>query len=106
MACRAVGRAGMRGSTKKRGATWAYVVDLGNDNATGRRRQLFKRGFPPKKLAEEALTQVLDQINQRQFVRPVKGTLGAYLLDQWLPTKKHDLRESTWHGYDKQIAQT
>ena len=29
----------MRGSVKKPGATWVYVVDLGRDVATGKRLQ-------------------------------------------------------------------
>ena len=39
----------MRGSVVKRGNTWSYVVDVGRDPVTGRRRQRWKRGFPTKR---------------------------------------------------------
>jgi Arm DNA-binding domain len=35
----------MRGSIKKRGSTYTYVVDIGPDPATGKRRQRTKGGF-------------------------------------------------------------
>jgi Arm DNA-binding domain len=42
----------MRGSVVKRGNTWSYVVDVGRDPMSGRRRQRWKGGFPTKREAE------------------------------------------------------
>jgi integrase len=39
----------MRGHVRKRGNTWSYVIDVGTDPATGRRRQRTKGGFPTRK---------------------------------------------------------
>jgi Arm DNA-binding domain len=39
----------MRGSIKKRGSTYTYVVDIGPDPATGKRRQRTKGGFRTRK---------------------------------------------------------
>jgi integrase len=34
-------------------------------------------------------------------VRPVRVTLGAFLFDEWLPTKRAGLRPSTFNSYDR-----
>ena len=34
----------MRGHVHKRGSTWGYVVDVGRDPATGKRKQRTKGG--------------------------------------------------------------
>ena len=38
----------------KRGVTWTYVIDAGRD-ASGKRVQKWRRGFPTKKAAEAAM---------------------------------------------------
>ena len=43
----------MRGSVVKRGTTWSFVVDVGRDPGTGRRRQRWKGGFATKRDAEQ-----------------------------------------------------
>ena len=45
----------MRGTVVKRGRTWSYVVDVGRDPVTGRRRQRWRGGFASKRDAEHAL---------------------------------------------------
>ena len=35
----------MRGHVRKRGERWAFVVELGRDPATGKRRQKWVSGF-------------------------------------------------------------
>jgi integrase len=45
----------MRGSVVKRGRTWSYVVDVGRDPVTGRRRQRWRGGYATKSDAERAL---------------------------------------------------
>jgi len=93
----------MRGSVKRRDGAWVYVVDLGTDHATGRRRQLYKRGFPTRKAAEEAMADALAEINRGGFVRPVAGTLAEYL-SGWLEGRRTDLRPSTFYGYRKVVT--
>jgi integrase len=92
----------MRGSIKKRGATWSYVVDLGTDHTTGKRRQLYKRGFATRKAADEALTAALAEINRGEFVRPTTGTL-AENLTQWLDSQADRVRPATIHTYRKLV---
>ena len=94
----------MRGSVKRRDGAWFYVVDLGVDHATGKRRQLYKRGFRTKAEAERALTEALAEINRNEFVRPAKGTLAEFLMT-WLESRRRDLRPTTWYGYCKVVNQ-
>jgi integrase len=94
----------MRGSIKKRGATWSYVVDLGTDPTTGRRRQLYRRGFATRKAADEAMTEALAEINRGVFVRPTKGTIAEYLTG-WLDSQTERVRPATIHSYRKLVNQ-
>ena len=52
----------MRGRLTKyegrRGATWGFVVDVGRDPASGRRRQKSQGGFRTRRLAERALNEI------------------------------------------------
>ena len=51
----------MKGSVRKRGATWSYRVELGV--VQGRRNQIERGGYRTKKEAEKALNDVLYQYN-------------------------------------------
>jgi integrase len=84
----------------KRG-TWFYVVDIATAN--GKRQQLHKRGFATKKEAEEAEAKVVADQARGTFVRPSRVTLGAFLLDEWLPAKSAGLRPSTASSYQRMI---
>jgi hypothetical protein len=67
-----------------------------------KRRQLYKRGFATKRLADQALADALSEINRGQFVRPTRGTLAEYLT-HWLETRRADLRPTTVYGYEKVV---
>lgn len=84
--------------------TWFLVVDLPADPATGKRRQLRRRGFRTRRDAEAALAEVVADVNRGLFVRPAKGTLGEYL-EGWLEARQVDLRPSTLYGYQKVVRQ-
>lgn len=92
----------MRGSVKRVGSSWRFVVDVGIDPRTGRRRQILRRGFRTQKEAQSALNDVLIDLQRGEFVRPTRGTLGAYLID-WLERRRTDLRPTTIYGYRKVI---
>ena len=65
----------MRGSVVKRGRTWSYVVDVGRDPATGRRRQRWKGGFASKRDAADALAVAICHANTfRRLERLVEMT--------------------------------
>jgi integrase len=88
----------MRGHVHKRGSTWGYVVDVGLDPVTGKRKQRTKGGFRTRAAAEDALTEVLNEIRSGTVVAPSSVTLGEYLTE-WLTTVRPQLRETTWASY-------
>lgn len=51
----------MKGSVRKKGATWSYRIDLGRMD--GKRNQIEKGGFRTKREADKALTDALYQFN-------------------------------------------
>lgn len=88
----------MNGNVEKHGPTWRFRVDLGPDPLTGKRRQLTKSGFATKRAAQEARTEALDNARRGQLVRTSRKMVGAFLED-WIASRKLDLKPSAWHGY-------
>ncbi len=82
----------------RRGKSWAYVVDVGRDPATGRRRQQTKGGFRTKRAAEEALSETVGALNDGRYVAPDPQTLGEWI-DRWLVTMAPKVRSSTLRDY-------
>ena len=85
----------MRGHVYRRGETWTYVVDIGHD-ASGRRRQTSKGGFPTKKDAQAALNVALNSLQQGTFVEPTAITVEHFLRDRWLPAARGTIRPTTY----------
>lgn len=88
----------MRGHIRKRGSTWAVVVDIGRDEH-GRRRQKWHSGFRTKREASGALTEILGQLSTGQYVTPSKLTVRLFLEDEWLPAIRGSLRPLTFESY-------
>jgi integrase len=82
----------------RRGKSWAYVVDVGRDPATGRRRQQTKGGFRTKRAAEDALSETVGALNDGSYVAPDPQTLGEWI-DRWLVTMAPKVRSSTLRDY-------
>jgi integrase len=82
----------------KRGGTWSFVHDL-ERLPEGKRRQVWKSGFPTKKAAEQALATSLSDL--AKGIEPIRQriTLRGYLNDEWLPSL-HDLRPNTRLSYE------
>ena len=88
----------MNGSVKKHGPSWRYRIDLPPDPLTGKRRQLTKGGYRTKREAQEACTTALDDARRGQLVRTTRTTVRAFLED-WITSRKLDLKPSAWQGY-------
>lgn len=88
----------MSGSVKKHGPSWRYVIDLPPDPLTGKRRQLTKSGFRTKRDAQEARSTALENLRTGTLARPTRTTVGGFLED-WLASRKLDLKPSAWQGY-------
>ena len=88
----------MRGSVVKRGRTWFYVVDVGRDPVTGRRRQRWRGGFASKRDAEHALAVQVVGADVAASDEAAGVRLDAYL-DEWMTGVRPALRPSTAKSY-------
>jgi integrase/predicted RNA-binding Zn-ribbon protein involved in translation (DUF1610 family) len=118
----------MMGSTRPRGSTWEYLVDVGKSDAqrctvcsrrvwverklkvscphcggelheTVERRRVTKGGYRTQKECQAALAKILTSLEARTFVAPTKVTVKEFLLNEWLPTVKGTLRPTTHASY-------
>jgi Arm DNA-binding domain/Phage integrase, N-terminal SAM-like domain len=92
----------MRGSVRRRGRTWTYVVDVGRDPATGRRRQRSKGGFATRREAEKALGRALVAIGAGELAGAGGLTLASYL-ERWLAGVLPSLKPSTAKSYGELV---
>lgn len=67
----------------KCGASWAYMIDIGKDPKTGKRKQRKKSGFRTKKEAEAAASIVKIEINQGTYVEETDVTFEDFAIE-WL----------------------
>jgi integrase len=95
----------MKGHTTKRGKTWSFVVDVGPDPATGKRRQRWVsrdeqgRPFTKERDAARAMRDYLGRLESGEPVEQSTDSLAAYLTETWLPSRKSKVRPSTWASY-------
>jgi integrase len=92
----------MNGSFRKRGDKWSFTVDLGPDPATGKRRQKEKGGFKTKKEAQTACAELIVQVENSDFKKPIKQPLEKYLRD-WMESKRISIKKNTFASYQHQI---
>lgn len=79
---------------------YQFVVDIGPDPKTGKRRQL-TRTFDKKTGpggAQEALSKILNEVNRGVFAAPSKQTVGEYL-DEWLRSATRGKEKHTVANY-------
>ena len=91
----------MRGSVRKRGQKWSYIVDNGRD-VDGRRKQKWVSGFNTKREAENALTAALSTLAHGGDPFPDKMTVSEYL-KRWGKHHEDQVRPSTWKRYAQLI---
>jgi integrase len=83
------------------GTKWRYVVDV--SQAKAQRKQVQKRGFPTRKAAQAALTQLLEEVRQRTWVAPSRQTLKEFVENTWLPAIEITIRPSTYDSYRRNL---
>jgi hypothetical protein len=84
----------MRGSTRKRGATWTALWSV-IDPATCERQQTSTGGFRTRKDAERHLATVVTHLSDGAYIAPSREPFGRYLLDEWLPAITATVRPAT-----------
>jgi integrase len=72
----------MKGHIRKRGKSWAVVLDLGRD-ASGKRHQKWHAVPGTRRDAQRELARLLNEINTGAYVEPSRMTVGEFL-DRWL----------------------
>lgn len=77
----------MKGSIKKRGKTYTYVVDLGRDPITNKRLQHTKGGFKTKKECQAALAKIQTEYHDGTYVNESEITLKDFA-SKWLEIYK------------------
>lgn len=92
----------VKGHFKRRGASWYFWVEL-DPGPDGRRRQKSKGGFKTRKEAERAFAEFRDSVRLGAYVEPTKMTLGRYLTEEWLPSTRATVRESTYEQYAAEV---
>jgi integrase len=93
----------VRGSIIKRGATYSVVLDLGR-GPDGKRIRRWHSGFRTKRDAERARVELLARVDSGSYVEPSRLTLAVFLRDQWLPGLAGQVRPTTLHAYQTNIA--
>ena len=84
-----------RGSIHRRGDVW--IAYWRTETSEGRKQHT--KSFRTKKEAQQFLTDTMAAIRGGVFSEPSKVTLGEFLLERWLPTKKMAVRVSTYASY-------
>lgn len=83
---------------------WSFVVDVGIDPATGKRRQVRRRGFPTKKAAMAELTTLRTTAANGSYVPSERVTFGGFLVDEWLPAIRTTIEPTTWESYERNVT--
>lgn len=63
---------------RKRGKTYSFIVDIGKDPKTGKRKQISRGGFLKKKDAEIAARKIELSLDEGKFVELCKDTLSDF----------------------------
>ncbi|WP_066301125.1 tyrosine-type recombinase/integrase [Bacillus sp. FJAT-29937] len=66
------------------GSKWAFVVDIGIDPITGKRKQKSKSGFLTQQEAEAAANTLIYELNQGTYVEETDKTFSDFA-NEWLP---------------------
>lgn len=89
----------MKGHIRKRGSKWAFVVDIGKDPVTGKRKQKWFSGYRTKREAEKAMAEKIAEISRGDYVEPKRIPLRDFLND-WLEINaKHRVGVTTYDSY-------
>lgn len=88
----------MRGHIIKRGSKYSFVIDIGRDPVTKKRKQKRVSGFTSEKKARKAMNEMIVDLNKGGYVEPSTEKLADYL-DNWLEHKRKRVTHSTYLHY-------
>lgn len=94
---------GRRKSCRKPHGSWTFLVDMGADPQTGKRRQVRKSGFRTSDEAEAELAKFLVDVGNGQVAHDRQQTVEQYLR-AWLESKRNgDTRPTTLRSYEQHV---
>ncbi|MFD1735371.1 tyrosine-type recombinase/integrase [Bacillus salitolerans] len=97
----------MKGTILKRGNTYSYIVDIGKDPQTGKRKQKTKGGFQRKKDAEAALRKVIIELDENRYHEPSKESFASYISRWFFEHYQKRIKDSTvsarWYMIEKHL---
>jgi hypothetical protein len=92
---------GARNACRLEDGSWECVADAGR-GSDGRRRQVRKAGFPTRRAAEHALTELLDDLRTGMYAHDERQTVGEYLAG-WIEAKVANGLRATERSYRQHI---
>lgn len=93
----------MRGHLAKKGNRYYAVIYEGVDPATGKDTHRWHAAGDTKKAAEKVLADLVKRFHDGDYRAPDKVTLGSYMLERWLPSKRTRVKPSTAIAYEGNI---
>ena len=93
----------MRGHIVQRGHRYYAVIYEGFETVAGKDKYRWHAAGTSRKAAEKLLAELVKRMHDGDYRSPERITLGDYLLERWLPTKRAQLRPSTFSSYKNNI---
>lgn len=84
---------------KKRGNTWTYVVDIGRNPITGKRKRKSKGGFKTKGECRTAASLILTELEKGTYFQIEKIIFEDYM-KKYLESVKPQIKEKTYKLYE------
>ncbi len=95
-------RSGRRTNIRKRADTYTYYLHL--PDGRGGYRQVSKGGYKTQREAETARAEALHALQTGTYVKPERVTVGEFLTNEWLPSRRPPvLEESTYQSYRQKL---
>ncbi|MED1603596.1 site-specific integrase [Alkalihalophilus marmarensis] len=80
--------------------TYSFVIDIGKDIFTGKRKQVRRKGFKTKRDAKEAIKNImLKAESEKSINKNVANSVFMEFFDSWLEHKKIAIQHSTYLRY-------
>jgi integrase len=88
----------MKGHFRKRGSKWTFVLDLGRDEKTGKRKQKWFSGYNTKKEAEKACAKIIAELSEGKYKEESTQTIQDFILDFMETQVKPSTRITTYNN--------
>ena len=88
----------MRGHIEKRGNKYSFILDIGRDPVTRKRRQKRVSGFTSERKARRAMVDMMADLNNNTYTEPTNVTLKKHITT-WLNHKEKRVTIGTYNHY-------